>query len=312
MANEPTPRPPLPFAAEGEYSKALAGLETGVRPVSQKELASVKQLASLLGTQLQSELSIRGDIGGSAAGQNPIYSNRVRTPFILTCQKWILQQRYLIAAVNPSEVTWQLPQRAAAQKTRVGEIVHYWPDRFRGTFFDEPQLSITFQSGNIMPMRTKPFVQVKGHTRQHVYVPYFHQAKRRGEGTNFIQGQRSFDTVNEVKVPKLQPDPEETTPTIPPGLNNFYEFIELVDEQKILSNGEVNFVYIMYNSRIFPNMTLAGLFTPGQGLSWTDSANDPNQINAWTAGFTVYDSFPRLNDKAALIKMFEAAGWGRV
>jgi hypothetical protein len=228
----------------------------------------------------------------------------------LTCQSWIEQQRYIIAAVNPQEISWQLPQRAAPQKTRIGEIVHYWRDRFRGTFFDEPQLSITFQSGNIMPMRTKPLVESRVINQQVVRVPYFNQATRRGEGTSFVEGRQVYDFVNEIEIPKRFPDPSEK-PQVPPGLNNFYEFLELIDEQKILDNGDINYTYIIYNSRIFPNMTLAGLFTPA-GVSWTDSSTEPNQLNAWTATFTVYDSFPRLTDKASLVKMFEQAGWGRV
>ena len=58
-------------------------------------------------------------------------------------------------------------------------------------------------------------------------------------------------------------------------------------------------------------MTLAGLFTP-EGTSWTDSAGDPNQVGGWSATFTVYDSYPRLNDKSGLVRVFEDAGWGRI
>ncbi len=114
---------------------------------------------------------------------------------------------------------------------------------------------------------------------------------------------------------KKIPDPSETAPVVPEGLNNFYEFLQLVDEQKILNTpgqeGDINFVYIVYNSRIFPNLTLSGLFTP-DGVSWTDTADDPNNINSWTANFTVYDSFPRLNDLTGLVKFFKASGFGRI
>lgn len=299
MANTRTPRPPAPFGSTAQYQEQLVRQQSiGVRPVTPEQLASVNQLQDLLGAQLRSELALRGDLGT----RDPIQrrdgtlttgTDRIRTPFVLTCQKWIEQQRYIVAAVNPSEIGWRLPQRAAQQKTRIGEITHYWRDRFRGTFFDEPQLSITFQSGNIMPMRTKPLVPANA-TRQTI------------QAINPETGEIEFITVS-----GRQPDPSERTPQMPPGLDNFYEFLELIDEQKILDNGETNLVYIMYNSRIFPNITLAGLFTP-EGASWSDSANDPNQVNSWTATFTVYDSFPRLNDKAALVKMFELAGWGRV
>jgi hypothetical protein len=312
MAGSRTPRPPLPFGSPQNYEKNLAPAAdrlSNPEGVSPEQLASVNQLKDLLGAQLRSKLALRGELGAGTekvqtdSGALDTNNNRVRTPFVMTCQEWLSQTspRYIIAAVNPSEISWRLPQRAAAQKTRIGEIVHYWRDRFRNTFFDEPQLSITFQSGNIMPMRTKPLVTTGIFNRQVRYV----QPIRRIDGVP-VQNPDQF-----VEVPKLGPDPTEQTPQVPPGLKNFYEFLELIDTQKILDSGDVNLVYLIYNSRIFPNMTLAGLFTP-DGVSWTDSATDPNQVTSWSATFTVYDSFPRLNDNAALIKMFEQAGWGRV
>jgi|GEM_PF-4236145 len=305
MANTRTPRPTIPYGSPAQFQEQLGtNAPVGTRPVTPEQVASVEALRDLLGAD-RNTLALRGDLGASVrtikTGRITTVetkSNRPRVPFILTCQKWLEEQRYLIASVNPSEIGWRLPQRAASQKTRIGEIVHYWRDRFRGTFFDEPQLSITFQSGNIMPMRTKPLKRT-GTKRQVVRT-----SQRLRDGTLYEQ--------EEVQnVPLLGPDDTEETPLMPPGLDNFYEFIELIDEQKILPTGETNLVYIIYNSRIFPNLTLAGLFTP-DGASWSDSANDPNQVNGWTATFTVYDSFPRLNDKAALIKMFELSGWGRI
>ena len=44
-----------------------------------------------------------------------------------------------------------------------------WRDRFRGTYYDEPQLTINFQSGNIMPIRRKPLVEDPQNPRR-VYV----------------------------------------------------------------------------------------------------------------------------------------------
>ena len=305
MANTQTPRPPLPFGSTAEIDQNATGAPTSSN-ADQSRQQTINQLRDLVGDDVKSELTLRGDLGAtdrlaaSQAGANQT-SNMPRNPFILTCQQWIEDERYIIASVNPSDVQWRLPQRAAAQKTRVGEIVHYWRDRFRGTFYDEPQLSITFQSGNIMPMRTKPLV--KTGIRQEFETPVYRVADV-GDG----RGQ-AYQIRETITVPKLGPDEESVT--VPPGLDNFYEFLQLVDEQKILDNGDINYVYIIYNSRIFPNITLAGLFTP-EGVSWADSAGEPNQINGWSATFTVYDSYPRLNDKSGLVRVFEDAGWGRI
>lgn len=188
-----------------------------------------------------------------------------RNAWVMSCQSWLdissdaRNPRYLVLRCNPSEVQWRAPQRAQEQKTHNGTILHVWRDPVRRTYFDELQLSINFQAGNIMPMET---------------------------GTSDLK--------------------------IPPGLHNFYTFLELVDEQKIISTGDgfgqTNFVYIWYNSLIFPQITLAGLFTP-EGPSWTDGSQDPANMT-WSANFTVYHSYPEMKQRD-LVEFFINAGFPR-
>jgi hypothetical protein len=80
---------------------------------------------------------------------------------------------------------------------------------------------------------------------------------------------------------------------IPEGLNNFYEFMSLVDEVKVLDDGRANLCYIDYNSLIFPKIRLWGFWQPS-GISFADTAQNHAQVNNWTASFTVYKSFPEL------------------
>jgi hypothetical protein len=82
-------------------------------------------------------------------------------------------------------------------------------------------------------------------------------------------------------------------PVVPDGLNNFYEFMALVDEVKVLDDGRANLVYIDYNSLIFPKIRLWGFFTPN-GINFTDKSSNPAMVNDWTASFTVYRSEPNL------------------
>ncbi len=86
---------------------------------------------------------------------------------------------------------------------------------------------------------------------------------------------------------------EPANPVVPAGLNNFYEFMALVDEVKVLDDGRANLVYIDYNSLIFPKIRLWGFFTPN-GISFSDKASNPATVNSWTASFTVYKSEPNL------------------
>lgn len=338
MGNSSTPKPPLPFGGSTAEGPRDLLIKRGVEDIRSSDLqgASVRDVTSLVGLQIFDNLTIRGEIGLPTSENAETAVNRVRQPWVLTCQKWIEEARYIIAAVNPKDVSWRMPQRSAVQKTRVGEILHIWKDKFRDTFYDEPQLTITFQSGNIMPIRQKPYVTssakqtlgridsnpASGLQRDITSAvssaggdQLINDVAGAAETLNNRTGTRRGSTApqfegNTVTRPKRENDPEETV-QVPPGLNNFYEFVQLVDEQKILDNGEVNFVYIIYNSRIFPSITLAGLFTP-EGVSWTDSSDDPNQVNSWTSNFTVYDSFPKLNDLNALTRFFQTAGFGRI
>jgi hypothetical protein len=93
---------------------------------------------------------------------------------------------------------------------------------------------------------------------------------------------------------------EPTTPVVPEGLNNFYEFMALVDEVKVLDNGRANLCYIDYNSLVFPKIRLWGFFTPN-GISFSDTATNPATVNSWTASFTVYKSEPSLGRNIATI-----------
>jgi hypothetical protein len=97
-----------------------------------------------------------------------------RIPTILTRESWINSESrawmeslgwrggpseaelgtagYIMAGVNPSEVSFRMALRSSEQKTKGGTVTHTWFDKHRNTFFDEPVVSFTFQSGNCMPV----------------------------------------------------------------------------------------------------------------------------------------------------------------
>jgi|GEM_PF-4885705 len=83
---------------------------------------------------------------------------------------------------------------------------------------------------------------------------------------------------------------------MPHGLHNFYDFIDLVDQPNLTSEGLPNYVNIMYVSTTHggKGIWLRGFFEDG-GVSFTDSADNPNTITNWTAQFIVCHSNPPLN-----------------
>lgn len=83
------------------------------------------------------------------------------------------------------------------------------------------------------------------------------------------------------------------------GLTNFYTFLELMDEPKILDSGKINTVYLTYRSQLFPDLLLKGFFDP-QSLSFTDNTSTSAMVDSWSSTFIVMDSFPKI--KAENIK----------
>jgi hypothetical protein len=100
-----------------------------------------------------------------------------------------------------------------------------------------------------------------------------------------------------------------TPPTqIASGLNDFYAFLQLVDQPKITPGGDANVIHILYRSRIFPSIVITGFFDPQVVVQFTDDSQNPNMISSWSANFTVYSTTPRLKSFSQLTAMFTAEG----
>jgi hypothetical protein len=175
----------------------------------------------------------------------------------------------IVFAANPKSVSWQMPQRGSESKNKSGSVLHIYHNRLRGTDFDDPKITIQFQAGNILPQSvdaTDP------------------------------------NTTPENSLPGIDSNPPTN---ISGGLNNFYQFLTLLDQPKI-SNGHANTVHILYNSRTFPSLIMTGFFDPQVGVQFSDDSQNPNTITGWTATFTIYSTTPRLKSYNDLYAMFQS------
>lgn len=83
-------------------------------------------------------------------------------PFILTCDTWAARGRYIIFWANPRSMQWSFKLRAASTEVKGGTIAYYWRDSTRGqTFYNEPRVTFTFQTGNMMPVKLGPYGPVR-------------------------------------------------------------------------------------------------------------------------------------------------------
>lgn len=168
--------------------------------------------------------------------------------------------------VNPRECQWRMATRTTIEKISGGIVHHEWPQTgigangsMYGSRYDQPVLSMSFQSGIITP----------------------------GGYEDILSG-------------------AEPSSQLPHSLGNFFDFLNLLDRPDATSTGEPNYINILYASPVFgqKGIRLQGFFTE-EGVSWTDSAESPNQINSWGATFMVFNMYPRLD---SLLNNFELIG----
>ena len=96
---------------------------------------------------------------------------------------------------------------------------------------------------------------------------------------------------------------------IPPGLMDFYEFLELQNEPMVLDDGTMNYRILFYNSAIFPNMILTGWIPPDEGFGIQENVEAPNKTS-WSCVFIVRKTSPDFKSAAALAYAFKAFSLG--
>ena len=93
--------------------------------------------------------------------------------------------------------------------------------------------------------------------------------------------------------------------SLPPGLLDFYDFFEVLNQPKILRDGRPNFVFIAYHSLVYPEIFMRGFFTP-EGLSFSEDAANPANLS-WTATFKIRSTEPPFYSSQRLISSWRSA-----
>jgi hypothetical protein len=97
------------------------------------------------------------DLDDARLFRGSVRGNAQFVPMIITTDFQVSRGdsgKHILFWSGPSNTTWSFQQRGTIQQTRTGHIAHYWRDDKRSTFFDDPTVAFTFQTGNIMPVRT--------------------------------------------------------------------------------------------------------------------------------------------------------------
>lgn len=200
------------------------------------------------------------------SGKNYVSYLNHRHPKSAKASRWSMgrveSNQSLVWWVNPSECQWKMGTRTTIEKIGGGVVHHEWP-----------------QTG----MRGSNSSFTGSRLDQPILSITFQSG---------IITQGGYSDIGDT-----------LSTSIPKGLGNFFDFLDLLDQPDITSTGEPNYINILYFSPVFGarGLWLQGFFTE-EGVSWTDSAENPNMISSWGASFMVFNSQPNFS---LLKKYFE-------
>lgn len=98
-------------------------------------------------------------------------------------------------------------------------------------------------------------------------------------------------------------DTRLANPSVPNGLNNFYSFLEMIDQPALLGTEENRHI-IYYRSRTFPRLYMEGFFAP-EPITFSDSATNGNTIQ-WSHSFIVYKTSPKINKSSDMARVYQS------
>lgn len=196
-----------------------------------------------------------------------------RLPTVITTAAHLLEnrddqkeRRVINCWANPSGVDWTAPRREALQKVKAGSIRYSWRKRGR-----------TKGSGAGSTSNTP---------KKETYY-------------DELQVRFTFQSGNILAVPD-----SVNYQNVPPGLDDFYLFLGLLNEPKLLEDGRENWHIVIHTSPVFPTIFLKGWFTP-DGVTWAEAADSGFGLQ-WQATMEVHQTVPAIYDPSALRKMFGA------
>lgn len=158
-------------------------------------------------------------------------------PLTLTSDLWIAQGKRLVMHGGISAASWNFPLRAADETTKGGTSRTVAPKRTGASYdstthFSSPTVTLSFQTGNILPLATR-----QGSNRT-AGVPY------------------GLDDFYYFMQLINQP------PLMPAGLA-----VDFTGEME----GDRNYTYVYYSTHLFPNVVLKG-YIEAEGISISEEA----------------------------------------
>lgn len=165
---------------------------------------------------------------------------------------------------------------------------------------------LIFWSG---PSNTQWTFPMRGAQQQTRSGTIYHSWKDGSRKTYFDEPSVSFTfqagNIMPVRTTSIDKNSPADVIGLPPGLLDFYDFFEILDQPKILSDGRPNFVLIAYHSLIYPEIFMRGFFNP-EGLQFSEDAQNPANLT-WTSTFKIRSTEPNFWNKEQLLSAWLSA-----
>lgn len=247
--------------------------------------------------------------GTGETGRESISGTRYN-PWILTCDRWSQIAQYIVLPINPGDVAWHVPLKAASEQTKHANVSYVWRNTYlnmsadggkseHSSMLQDFELALTFNSGNIAPMVSRARIKAMG--SEETGTAWNYAIDPESKASDLIKFDEYGAMLNDVLAYRAAlPDPagyvEDYDPTVPLGVQNLYRLLSLADEPRVTytqrGGTKANRVILVMNSPVFPQMSIYGHITPG-GLSWEEGAEHPNSFDI-TLTLTVTDTWPKL------------------
>ena len=220
--------------------------------------------------------------------------NRI-DPWILSCESWMSQGKYIALPLNPEQLDFGVPLRVAHDDGYNAKFVYIWRRRHTHSMTNQSTLSFSLSSANVIPAFDISTPQAMAlSSKYYGNIP--------GESVLADQrfGRSEYTQASVAGIYDRQ---------VPIGVSNLYALLALADAPRIRvlnpvldANGNEtgqqasNRIVACISTMIFPRLLLYGWFTT-DGISFSINADNPAEFTV-TFSLLVTGSFPRLGQGA--------------
>lgn len=199
-----------------------------------------------------------------------------RDPWIISCESWFSQGKYIALPLNPEQIDFSAPLRVAHDDGYNAKFVYIWRRRRSRSMNGSMTISFALNSSNIIP-------QFDLSNQQKYDLASRYQGNVPPEISMAGDHRKGISEFTQASVKGIYDS------AVPIGVSNLYALLSLADEPRIRSLKPIdvedrligqqtsNRIIMAVSTLIFPRLLLYGWFTP-DGISFSMNADNPAEF----------------------------------